>query len=170
MKIAQHTYVRIDYTLTLESGEVADKSSKGEPLGFLFGTGQIIPGLEKALEGMEAGQSAKITVEAADGYGETREELLRDLPRENFPDDLKLEPGIGFEAKGPHGPVTFRLREVREDTVVADFNHPLAGQQLHFDVAVTEVREPTAEELATLMDAGDGCSPSACSSCGGGCG
>ena len=170
MKIAQHTYVSIDYTLTLESGEVADKSSKGEPLGFLFGTGQIIPGLEKALEGMEAGQSAQITVEAVDGYGETREDLLRDLPRENFPDDLKLEPGIGFEAKGPHGPVTFRLREVREDTVVADFNHPLAGQQLHFDVAVTEVREPTAEELAILMDAGDGCSPSACSSCGGGCG
>ena len=170
MKIAQHTYVSIDYTLTLESGEVADKSSKGEPLRFLFGTGQIIPGLEKALEGMEAGQSAQITVEAVDGYGETREDLLRDLPRENFPDDLKLEPGIGFEAKGPHGPVTFRLREVREDTVVADFNHPLAGQQLHFDVAVTEVREPTAEELAILMDAGDGCSPSACSSCGGGCG
>ena len=170
MKIAQNTHVSIDYTLTLESGEVADRSSEGHPLGFLFGSGQIIPGLETALEGMEAGETAKITVEAADGYGETREELLRDLPRENFPDDLKLEPGIGFEAKGPHGPVTFRLREVREDTVVADFNHPLAGQRLHFDVAVTEVREPTAEELATLMDSGDSCSPSACSSCGGGCG
>ena len=170
MKVAEHTYVSIDYTLTLASGEVADKSSAGEPLGFLFGTGQIIPGLEKALVGMEAGQSAQITVEAADGYGETKEELLRDLPRNNFPDDLKLEPGIGFEAKGPHGPVTFRVLEVQEDTVVADFNHPLAGQTLHFDVEITEVREPTAEELATLMHQGEDCSPSACSSCGGGCG
>ena len=170
MKVAEKAYVSIDYTLTLESGELADKSAVGEPLGFIVGTGQIIPGLEKALLGMNAGQSTEVTVEAVDGYGETREELFRDLPRENFPDDLKLEPGIGFEAKGPHGPVTFRVREVQEDTVVADFNHPLAGQQLHFDVKIADVREPTAEELATLMDSGDDCSPSACSSCGGGCG
>jgi FKBP-type peptidyl-prolyl cis-trans isomerase SlyD len=170
MKVADRTYVSIDYTLTLETGEVADQSSEEEPLGFLVGTGQIIPGLEKALLGMEAGDSAQVTVAAAEGYGEAREELLRDLPRENFPDDLKLEPGIGFEAKGPHGPVTFRVREVRDDTVLADFNHPLAGQQLQFDVKIAEVREPTAEELATLMGAGDGCSPSACSGCGGGCG
>ena len=170
MKVAERTYVSIDYTLTLESGEVADKSGEGEPLGFIFGTGQIIPGLEKGLEGMEAGQAAKITVEAADGYGETKEELLRDLPRDNFPDELELKPGMGFEAKGPHGPVTFRVREVQEESVVADFNHPLAGQQLHFDVKVTEVREPNAEELATLMKQDEGCSPSACSSCGGGCG
>ena len=169
MKIADRTYVTIDYTLTLDTGEVADKSEAGAPLGFIHGTGQIISGLEKALVGMEVGEAAKITVEPVDGYGETREELLRDLPRDNFPDDLKLEPGMGFEAKGPHGPVTFRVQELQEDTVVADFNHPLAGQRLHFDVSVTEVREPTAEELSALMSQSD-CSPSACSSCGGGCG
>ena len=169
MKVAENTYVMIDYTLTLESGEVADQSSEGEPMGFLFGTGQIIRGLEQALEGMETGQSAQVTVAAADGYGETREELLRDLPRDHFPDDLKLEPGLGFEAKGPHGPVTFRVQEVREETVVADFNHPLAGQQLHFDVKIAEVREPTAEELATLLPQDEDCSPSDCTSCGCGC-
>lgn len=170
MKIAERTYVSIDYKLTLASGEVADQSGKGEPLGFLFGAGQVIPGLEKGLLGMEAGQSAQIHVEPAEGYGESRPELLRDLPRENFPDDLVLEPGMGFEAKGPHGPVTFRVREVQEDTIVADFNHPLAGEPLRFDVTVVEVREPTAEELAVLMNSGAGCSPSACSGCGGGCG
>jgi FKBP-type peptidyl-prolyl cis-trans isomerase SlyD len=170
MKVADRTYVSIDYTLTLDSGEVADKSDAGDPLGFLFGTGQIIPGLEKALEGMEAGQSANVTVPPADGYGESKTELMRDLPRDNFPEELELEPGMGFEAKGPHGPVTFRIREVQEDSVVADFNHPLAGQQLHFDVTVAEVREPNAEELAALMNQGDGCTPSDCSGCGGSCG
>lgn len=170
MKVAERTYVSIDYKLTLASGEVADQSAEGEPLGFLFGAGQVISGLEKGLLGMETGQSAQITVEPAEGYGESRPELLRDLPRENFPDDLVLEPGMGFEAKGPHGPVTFRVREVQEDTIVADFNHPLAGEPLRFDVTVAEVREPTAEELAVLMNSGDGCSPSACSGCGGGCG
>lgn len=169
MKVADQTYVTIDYTLTLDSGEVVDKSQAGEPLGFICGSGQIIRGLEKGLEGMQAGEAAKVTVEPSDGYGEAQEELLRDLPRDNFPDDLAIEPGMGFEAKGPHGPVTFRIREVGEETVVADFNHPLAGQRLHFDVKVDEVRQPTAEELSTLMTDSD-CSPSACSSCGGGCG
>ena len=105
MKVAERTHVAIDYTLTLDSGEVADKSEAGDPLGFICGTGQIIGGLEQALIGMEAGESAKVTVEPADGYGEPKEELLRDLPRDNFPEDLKLEPGMGFEARGPHGPV-----------------------------------------------------------------
>lgn len=168
MKVADRAYVTIDYTLSLDSGEVVDRSPAGEPLGFVCGAGQIIRGLEDGLQGMQVGDTAKVTVEPIEGYGEPRDELLRDLPRENFPDDLALEPGMGFEAKGPHGPVTFRLREIGDETVVADFNHPLAGQRLHFDVKVAEVREPTAEELATLMPS-DGCSPSDCSSCNGSC-
>jgi FKBP-type peptidyl-prolyl cis-trans isomerase SlyD len=169
MKVEDRQYVSIDYTLSLDSGEVVDRSTPGEPLGFLLGSGQIIAGLEKGLKGMEAGQSAKISVEPEEGYGIPNPSLIRDIPRENFPDDLKLEIGMGFEVKGPHGPVSFRVKEVGDEAVVADFNHPLAGQRLHFDVTVSEVREPRAEELASLM-AGSSCAPEDCGSCGGGCG
>ncbi len=168
MKVENRRYVTIEYSLSLDSGEVVDQSSPGEPLGFVVGTGQIISGLEKGLEGLEAGATKKVTVEARDGYGEPNPALYREIPRENFPADLDLQPGMGFEAKGPHGPVTFRVRELKGDEVVADFNHPLAGERLHFDVKVAEVREPRAEELAELLRGG--CDESACGSCGGSCG
>ncbi|MBE0617660.1 MAG: peptidylprolyl isomerase [Proteobacteria bacterium] len=168
MKVENRRYVTIEYSLSLDSGEVVDQSSPGEPLGFLFGTGQVIRGLEKGLEGLEAGATAKVTVEARDGYGEPNPALFREIPRENFPEEMELQPGMGFEAKGPHGPVTFRVREVRTEEVVADFNHPLAGERLHFDVKVEGVREPRAEELAQLLRGG--CDEEACGSCGGGCG
>ncbi len=167
MKVADNLHVSIDYTLSLDSGEVVDRSEPGEPLGFVYGKGQIIPGLEKALQGMEAGQSAKVTVEPEDGYGLPREDLFREIPRENFPPDLELEPGMGFEARGPHGPVVFRVHEVRDDLVVADFNHPLAGERLHFEVKISEVREPRPEELAEFF--GGDCGPSDCGGCSGGC-
>ncbi len=170
MTITPRQYVAIDYTLSLDSGEVVDRSEPGDPLGFVTGSGQIISGLERALMGMESGQAAKITVEPEEAYGLPREDLFREIPRENFPEDLQLEPGMGFEAKGPHGPVTFRIQSVKDDAVMADFNHPLAGQRLHFDVTVAEVREPRAEELASLMQTSSGCAPDDCSSCGGGCG
>lgn len=147
MKIADQTYVAIEYTLTLDSEEVVDQSQPGEPFGFIFGAGLVIPGLEKGLEGMEQGQSAKLTVEAEEGYGQPREELFRELPREHFPPDAEIEPNMIFEADGPHGPVRFRVESVNDDVVVANLNHPLAGERLHFDLKVTEVREPTAEEL-----------------------
>jgi FKBP-type peptidyl-prolyl cis-trans isomerase SlyD len=169
MKIGENTYVEMEYALTLDSGEEVDRSSPEEPFGFIFGTGQIIPGLEKGIEGMEAGKTAKITVEAEEGYGNPKPDLYRDIPRENFPADLEIKAGMGFEAKGPHGPVTFRVKSADDEVVVADFNHPLAGERLTFDLTVTEVREPRAEELARLQ-AADGCSPTACSSCGSGCG
>ncbi len=168
MKIEKSRFVAIDYTLALDSGEVVDRSSPGEPLGFVFGTGQVIRGLEKGLEGLEAGAKAELTVEPSEGYGETNPALFREIPRENFPDDVKLEPGMGFEAQGPHGPVTFRIRDIKEDEVVADFNHPLAGQRLHFTVQVAEVREPRTEEMAQAFRGA--CDESACGSCGGGCG
>jgi len=168
MKVENRRYVTIEYSLSLDSGEVVDQSTAEEPLGFLFGSGQVIRGLENGLEGMEAGAAAKVTVEACDGYGEPNPALYREIPRENFPADLDIQAGMGFEAKGPHGPVTFRVREVRDDEVVADFNHPLAGERLHFDVKIADVREPRAEELAELLRGG--CDEEACGSCGGGCG
>jgi FKBP-type peptidyl-prolyl cis-trans isomerase SlyD len=169
MAIEDRQYVSIDYTLSLDSGEVVDQSGPDEPLGFIMGTGQVIAGLERALKEMETGQSAKVRVEPQDGYGLSNEDLFREIPRENFPEGLQLEPGMGFEAKGPHGPVVFRVKSADEEKVIADFNHPLAGQRLHFDVTVREVREPRAEELASLMESSS-CAPEACGSCGGGCG
>ncbi len=163
MKVSENLYVAIEYALSLDSGEVVDRSDPGEPIGFIYGKGQIVPGLERALRGMEPGQTAQITVEPHEAYGMPRPDLLREIPRENFPPDLEIQPGMGFEARGPHGPVVFRVHEVRDDVVVADFNHPLAGERLHFDVKVVEVREPRAEELATLL--GGGCDPGDCGGC-----
>ena len=165
MKIQEHAYVAIEYTLTLDSDEVVDQSEPGEPFGFIFGAGLVIPGLEKGLEGMEPGQSAKLTVEAEEGYGQPRQELFRELPREQFPADAEIEPNMIFEADGPHGPVRFRVESVSDEVVVANLNHPLAGERLHFDLKVTEVREARAEELEALRD-NAGCAPENCGCCG----
>ena len=150
MKIQNDAFVSIDYTLKLDDGKTIDRSAEGQPLGFVFGRDQIIPGVERNLEGLSAGESAEFTVEATDGYGEKQAELLNDLPRASFPDSAELEAGMTFTAELPQGPVRFTVAEVKDDSVVADFNHPLAGERLHFDVQVAEVREATAEELEAL--------------------
>ena len=164
MKIQDHTYVTIEYTLSLDSDEVVDSSDSDKPFGFVFGFGQVIPGLEKGLEGMEQGQSTQITVEAEDGYGQPNSDLVRDIPREQFPGDVDIEPNMIFEASGPHGPVRFRVESVSDEVVVADLNPPLAGQRLHFDLKVAEVREASAEELAAV-EAQSSCAPESCACC-----
>lgn len=165
MKIQDRAYVAIEYTLSLDTDEVVDQSQPGKPFGFIFGAGQVIPGLEKGLEGMEQGQSAKIAVEPEEGYGQPVSELFREIPREHFPSDEDIEPNMIFEGSGPQGPFRFRVESVSDDVVVADLNHPLAGERLHFDLKVAEVREPTAEELDRLRDH-SGCTPENCG-CGG---
>jgi len=173
MKIADKTYVTIDYTLTLESGQEIDKSPAGQPLGFIAGTGQIIPGLEKALIGRAAGDNAKIVVEPADAYGPVKDELFQDISKSQFPSDVEIKPGMAFEAQGPRGPFMITVAQVNDnDTVTIDLNHPMAGKQLHFDVNVVEVREPTAEELAQAtarLSAGCGCGSHDQDACGPGC-
>ncbi len=167
MKVAANTFVSIRYTLRLDDGETVDQSPPDEPMGFVFGSGAVIRGMEKNLQGLEAGQAASFTVESEEAYGVPDPALWREIPRTNFPVEIDLVPGMGFEAKGPHGPVLFRVKSADDEQVVADFNHPLAGQRLHFEVTVVEVREPRAEELASLMQ---GCAPEACRSCAGSCG
>ena len=168
MKIQNEVYVAIDYTLTLDSDEVVDSSEPGKPFGFIFGGGQVIMGLEKGLEGMEQGQNAKFTVEPEEGYGQPRQELFRELPREHFPGDVDLAPNMIFEGSGPQGTFRFRVESVSDDVVVADLNHPLAGQRLHFEVEVMEVREARAEELEALENHA-GCAPENCGCCGSSC-
>ncbi|MBI5556478.1 MAG: peptidylprolyl isomerase [Deltaproteobacteria bacterium] len=180
MNIADKSYVAIDYRLTLDSGEEVDSSPEGEPLEFITGAGEVIPGLETALMGMKAGDSSRIIVEPEDGYGTVSEELFQDVAREEFPADAELEPGMTFEAQGPHGPVLISVARINEadNTVTVDLNHPLAGKRLLFDVNIVEVREPSAEELAALTSGcGCGCGSTEKGSCGpgdscgsGGCG
>jgi len=163
MKIADRTYVAIDYTLTLDSGKVVEKSDPGQPLEFVCGMGHMIPGLENAITGMEKGQNAKIDVEPADAYGMPREEMTTELARTNFPKGVELTVGQVFQADGPHGPISFVVREIRPENVLADFNHPLAGEHLHFDVTIAEVREPTEEELKCYSE--EGCEDHGCAAC-----
>ena len=151
MKITDDAFVSLDYTLTID-GEVIDQSEGGEPLGFVFGAGQIVPGLENALKGKQTDDAITVEVPAAEGYGDVREELVQGLPRENFPDDAELEPGMVFQAATPNGPIAFKVVELKDDAIVVDLNHPLAGKDLHFAVKVIEVREATAEEKSDPAD------------------
>ncbi len=168
MEITDNVYVAFDYRLTLDSGQEIDRSSDGKPLGIITGAGQIIPGLEKALMGKKAGDDLKLSVEPEEAYGQVNPELFRDVPKNQFPGDVELQPGMTFQAQSPQGPIVINIKEVKdEDTVVIDFNHPLAGKRLHFDISIVEVRPPTAEEQSALSS----CCSSGCGAEGqGGCG
>lgn len=148
MKTARNMVVSFHYTLKDDSGEVLDSSSGREPLSYLHGHGNIIPGLEKALEGTDVGHRSHVTVAPAEAYGETNPDLVFEAPREHFPADLKLEAGTRVYAEGPEGPVSFTVVRLTDGGAVLDGNHPLAGKQLHFDVEVVEVRPATQEEMA----------------------
>jgi FKBP-type peptidyl-prolyl cis-trans isomerase SlyD len=175
MNIADKLYVAIEYTLKLESGQEIDKSPEGQPLVFITGTGQIIPGLEKALMGRAAGDSANVVIEPEDAYGPVKDDLYQDIPKSQFPSDVDIKPGMAFEAQGPRGPFMITVAKINDDeTVTVDLNHPMAGKQLHFDVSIVDVREPTEEELAQAVasfSAGCGCGPEEpdTSECGPGC-
>lgn len=148
MKIASGSVVGIDYSLHLGDGRVIDASGPGEPLTYLHGEGQIVPGLESALEGLSIGDQKQVVVAPGDGYGEHDPRGVQEVPRAAFPAEFDPQPGMELTAEGPDGePVPFAVREVRPESVVIDLNHPLAGKTLHFDVTVREVRAATAEEL-----------------------
>ncbi|MDH3330614.1 MAG: peptidylprolyl isomerase [Desulfobulbaceae bacterium] len=174
MNIDDKSYVAIDYKLSLASGEEVDSSPEGQPFGFITGTGQIIAGLEKELMGKTTGYQAQVVVDPEEGYGPVDENLMQEIPRGQFPDDCEIEPGMTFHAQGPHGPIMLSVKEINDnDTVIVDLNHPLAGEQLHFDVRVVEVREPNAQELAMLEQqtagCGCGCDTADQADCGSGC-
>ncbi len=163
MNISQNAFVAIDYVLTIDSGEEVDRSEKGSPLGFVYGCGMLIPGLEKQMMGMKVGDKAKLDVDAQEAYGPHDPQLVKPISKSNFPDDVALQPGMVFQGQGPHGPVAVRIASVEDDHVMADFNHPLAGERLHFDIEVVEVREATAEELQATVHAG--CEDDHCEGC-----
>lgn len=147
MTIAENKVVTLHYTLTDDEGTIIDKSDDGSFL-YLHGASNIIPGLENALTGKAAGDELKVTVAPEEAYGERNDAAKEDVPREMFPADTEIEPGMQFHAEGPEGQmITVTVAEVSDDTVTVDGNHPLAGVTLNFDVKVVEVRDASAEEL-----------------------
>lgn len=148
MQIEKHRVVTIHYTLANQQGEVLDSSKGQEPLVYLHGENQLISGLEQALEGKEPGEALSVTVGPDDGYGPVLPELFQQVPRSAFANIENLSPGMRLQAQTEEGHVRHvRVVDVGDDTVEIDINHPLAGQELHFDVSVEDVREATPEEV-----------------------
>lgn len=146
MIVEKDRVVSIDYSLRDNGGNLIDSSEGGEPLAYLHGNGNIIPGLEKQLAGKKAGDSLKCVIEAADAYGERDDSLVFKVPKTEF-EGAEVEVGMQFEAHGEEGAQIVTVVSVEKDEVTIDANHPLAGEQLHFDVKIVEVREASAEEL-----------------------
>ena len=147
MEIAERKVVHIHYTLKNDAGELLDKSPADEPLGYLHGAGNIIPGLEAALSGMKAGEEVQVEVPPEAGYGQRDEGLVQDVPRGAFEGIDEIEPGMQFQAESEQGARIITVTGVDNDVITVDGNHPLAGETLHFDVEVMEVREATAKEI-----------------------
>lgn len=133
--------VAVHYTGKLEDGEVFDSSRDRDPLEFEVGSGQVIPGFDRAVEGLEVGNSREVTVAPEEGYGEPREDLVVDVERDQFP--AETEPEVGRQVQVQVAPGQNRvatIAEVQEESVTLDLNHPLAGKSLTFDVELVEIK------------------------------
>lgn len=144
--IAKDTAVRFNYTLKDDQGNVIDQS-QGEPLAYLHGHGNIIPGLEKELEGKSAGESLTAVIAPADAYGEYQEQAVQKVPRSNFQGVDDIQPGMQFQSEAEGQVMLVTVTDVNDETVTVDANHPLAGKTLSFDVEIVEVRAATEDEL-----------------------
>ena len=146
--IANGKVVSFNYTLRNDAGETLDESGPGEPMMYLHGADNIVPGLERKLSGRGVGEKLDVIVEPADGYGERDSAGVQDVPREAFPPDAPLQEGVSFVVETPDGRAfPLWVVSVSETTVRCDANHPLAGVRLHFAVEITHVRDATREEM-----------------------
>lgn len=157
MTIAKDSVVSIEYTLTDDQNEVLDSSEGMGPLEYLHGHNNLIPGLEKELEGKNVGDSFKAVVKPEDAYGEIQKELVVEVDRAQFPDDVEITVGMQFEAGGPDGSRIVTVTDVKDNKITVDANHPLAGETLHFDVKVVSIREATEQEKAEGLESACGC-------------
>ncbi len=167
MKVGKNMKVSMAYKLYVD-GELVDESGDN-PFPFIFGYSQVIPGVEKSLEGLGVNDSKSFTVSPEDGYGERREDLIQKIPAERFPEGAKVEIGQVFEVTDANGrPLQFVISSIENGEVTADFNHPLAGKELKFDVTIAGVEAADEKEIARLMGfATSSCDTSGCSSCSG---
>jgi FKBP-type peptidyl-prolyl cis-trans isomerase SlyD len=147
VEIAADSVVLIHYTLKDDSGAVLDSSAGGEPLAYIQGHGNLVPGLEKALEGKQGGNTLTVTLSPAEGYGARDEALVQRVPKRSLQGSGEIRKGMQFQARTDSGMRVFTVTAVAGDMVTLDGNHPLADRTLHFDVEVVGVREATTEEL-----------------------
>jgi FKBP-type peptidyl-prolyl cis-trans isomerase SlyD len=155
MKIEKDRVVRFHYSVGEVGQPTAESSNGGDPLAILIGHGNIIPGLEKAMEGREAGETFSADVPAADAYGERREGLTQRVPKKHF-GEQRLVPGMQVVLQTNFGPRAVTIEKVGMSVVDVDLNHPMAGKDLHFDIEIVEVREASQEELDHGHVHGDG--------------
>jgi FKBP-type peptidyl-prolyl cis-trans isomerase SlyD len=148
MKAGKDKVIALHYTLTVDGEKVESSHDNGEQLWVLLGHGQLIPGLERALEGHEAGDTLQVEIAPADGYGERQEGQIQRVPKKYFQQAAKLKPGmttvLALKEGGQRAVV---VHKVGMSTVDVDLNHPMAGKTLHFDVAIGELRDATEEEI-----------------------
>jgi len=148
MQITEGTVVSMDYALRNDEGTVIDQSQPEQPLTYLHGHKNIIPGLESALVGKTAGDEVEVRVSPEEGYGDKNPALEQVVPKDRFQGIENIEEGMQFQASTDQGPVSVRVVKVADDEVTVDGNHPLAGAHLNFKVTVKEVRSASEEELA----------------------
>ncbi len=140
MRIENGKKVVIHYEGKLKDGTIFDTSIGKEPLEFVFGSGSIIPGLEKGLEGLEKGDKKEISVNAKDAYGEVNPEAVQKVPKEQFPQDITPEIGMQLMAQTETSEIPVVIKDIQEDFIIIDFNHPLAGKDLIFSIEVMDVK------------------------------
>jgi FKBP-type peptidyl-prolyl cis-trans isomerase SlyD len=147
VEITADRVVTIHYTLKNDSGTVLDSSAGGEPLAYIQGHGNLVSGLEKALEGQQDGVTLAVSVSPAEGYGLRDEDLIQRLPKRSLQGSGEIRKGMQFQASTADGMRVFTVTALVGDMVTLDGNHPLADQTLHFDIEIIGVREATTEEL-----------------------
>lgn len=132
--------VKIHYTGTLEDGTQFDSSKERDPLEFELGSGQVIPGFEKAVEGMAVGEEKSVTIDSDDAYGPRREQMVQEVPKTALPPDLEPKEGMALQAQGQDGqPINLTVTDIGEETITVDANHPLAGKALKFDIELVAI-------------------------------
>ncbi len=137
-----------NYTLKDKTGNIIDSSQGNDPLVFLAGSGQIIPGLEKVIVGLNVGDKTDVEIKAADAYGEVIEDLRITVEKSQFPEDREVAVGDQFQVNNePNAPI-FTVTKIEGESVHIDGNHPMAGQDLFFEIEITEKRDATEEEIA----------------------
>ena len=148
MKIEKNKVVSIDYKLTGNDGNVIDSSEGGEPLAYIHGNGNIIAGLEEALEGKAKGDALQVSIPPEKGYGVREQSKVVEVSKDKLKGAAEIKPGMQFQAQTPEGAQVFTVASISDSSVTLDANHPLAGATLNFDVTVRDIREATAEEMS----------------------
>ncbi len=152
LAIAPDTVVTLSYVLFDERGEAVDRVGQTEPLTYVHGYAQLVPGLERQIEGLVVGARGAFTVEAEEAFGERDDDAIFEVDKSDFPDAGEVVAGDEFMAEGPDGePIAMRVVEVKDDAFVVDTNHPLAGQRVRFDLEVTSVRPAREDEIAAAQ-------------------